>query len=237
MQTAAVAKQVGGRAFSYLTVRRGRPPAFYESGHSTTKRYAYRSPIAFMTSRTQKRDEILEEQCAVVAALIIAIRPVYGSASARQRALLETIVGAGLWYIPKPSRAWTGFMSLGALRAFHPDSGVDRPKLSEEHIYPRKVAAQLLLEDLALDAASLASAFREKYGRVHLITSEENKMVQPHQRAGVFVSPEAAYVSAGIQLVEIAEEDLRLVKRRDRERIDSILSAAGPKAGIRAANA
>ena len=35
---AAVAKQVGGRALSYLSVRRGRPPAFYESGHGTTKR-------------------------------------------------------------------------------------------------------------------------------------------------------------------------------------------------------
>ena len=37
---AAVAKQVGGRALSYLRVRRGRPPASYESGHGTTKRYA-----------------------------------------------------------------------------------------------------------------------------------------------------------------------------------------------------
>ena len=37
---AAVVKQVGGRAFSYLSVRRGRPPASYGSGHSTTKRYA-----------------------------------------------------------------------------------------------------------------------------------------------------------------------------------------------------
>ena len=37
---AASGKQVGGRALSYLEVRRGRPPAFYGSGHSTTKRYA-----------------------------------------------------------------------------------------------------------------------------------------------------------------------------------------------------
>ena len=37
---AVAGKQVGGRAVSYLSVRRGRPPAFYESGHGTTKRYA-----------------------------------------------------------------------------------------------------------------------------------------------------------------------------------------------------
>jgi len=36
---AAVAKQVGGRALSYLSVSRGRPPAFYGSVHGTTRRY------------------------------------------------------------------------------------------------------------------------------------------------------------------------------------------------------
>jgi len=38
VQTAALGKQVSGRAVSYLSVRRGRSPAFYESGRSTTKR-------------------------------------------------------------------------------------------------------------------------------------------------------------------------------------------------------
>ena len=38
---AGLAKQGGGRAVSYLSVRRGRPPAFYESGHGTTKRYTH----------------------------------------------------------------------------------------------------------------------------------------------------------------------------------------------------
>ena len=36
VQLAASGKQVGGRALSYLSVPRGRPPAFYGSGHSTT---------------------------------------------------------------------------------------------------------------------------------------------------------------------------------------------------------
>ena len=36
---AVAGKQVGGRAVSYLSVRRSRPPAFYEIGHGTTKRY------------------------------------------------------------------------------------------------------------------------------------------------------------------------------------------------------
>ena len=48
---ADLAKQVGGRAFSYLTVRRGRPPAFYESGHGTTKLYVdLRRPSIFKSA-------------------------------------------------------------------------------------------------------------------------------------------------------------------------------------------
>jgi hypothetical protein len=177
-----------------------------------------------MTGRVQMRDAKLDEQCAVVAALIVAMRPVYQSASSKQRALLETIVGAGIWYIPKPAHAWTGLISLGALRAFHPDSGVAQPRLSEEHVYPRKVAARLLLEDANLTASSLASSFREKYGRVHLITSEENKTVQPFQRAGIFTSPEDAYKKARITLVAVPRDELRLVKRRDRASIERHLA-------------
>jgi hypothetical protein len=178
-----------------------------------------------MTSRTLRRDATLEEQCEVVAALIVAMRPVYQSASPGQRALLETIIGAAIWYIPKPPRAWTGRISAGALRTFHPSSGVERPRLSEEHVYPRKVAARLLLEDESLNGASLAELFREKYGRVHFITSEENKTVQPFQRAAVFTSPDDAYEKARITLLELSDDELRRVKRRDREAIERHLAA------------
>ena len=43
-------KQVGGHALSYLSVARGRPPAFYESGRSTTKRY--RDMAEYCTAQT-----------------------------------------------------------------------------------------------------------------------------------------------------------------------------------------
>jgi len=87
-------------------------------------------------------------------------------------------------------------------------------------VYPRKVAARLLLSDLELTGESMSLQFKEKYGRVHLITSEENKSVQRHQRVGVFKSPDEAYALAGITFVELPEEALRKVKRRDRETIE-----------------
>jgi hypothetical protein len=84
-----------------------------------------------MIERHKKRETKLREQCDVVAAMIIAMRPVYEAASQQQRALLETIVGAAIWYIPKPVEAWTGQISRGALLAFHPESGNARPRLAK----------------------------------------------------------------------------------------------------------
>ena len=178
-----------------------------------------------MNQRHLKRNDKIEKQCAVLAEVVVAIRPVYMAASPEQKALIETMIGAAIWYISKPPDAWTGYVSLEALKAFHPDSGDENPKFSEEHVYPRKVAARMLLEDDALNGETMTSVFRGKYGRVHYITSDENKAVQPHQRADVFLTPENAYTRAGIQLIKIAPEDLRHIKRRDRSTIDRIIKS------------
>jgi len=177
-----------------------------------------------MNLRKQKRELILDEKCSVLADTIVAIRPVYEKATPRQKTLIETMIGAALWYIPKPASAWTGRMSLGALKAFHPDSGTPKPKFSEEHVYPWKVTARTLLNDLSLTGASLSTDFRERYGRLHFITAEENKAVQPHQRVAVFTTPESAYEKSGVVLIELTEGDLILVKKRDRITIDRHLS-------------
>lgn len=178
-----------------------------------------------MNQRHLKRNDKIEKQCAVLAEVVVAIRPVYMAASPEQKALIETMIGAAIWYISKPPDAWTGYVSLEALKAFHPDSGNENPKFSEEHVYPRKVAARMLLEDDDLNGETMDSVFREKYGRLHYITSDENKAVQPHQRADVFLTPENAYTKVGIQLIKIAPEDLRHIKRRDRSTIDRIIKS------------
>lgn len=177
-----------------------------------------------MNQRAQQRETKLESQCRILADIVVAVRPVYSKAAPQQRALIETMIGAAIWYVPKSTQAWTGRISSGALKMFHPDSGIKNPKFSEEHVYPRKVAARLLLEDQSLDGPRLITLFREKYGRLHFITSDENKAVQQYQRSGVFTTPEDAYAKAGIVLVEVTEQDLRLVKKRDRDTVERYLS-------------
>jgi len=176
-----------------------------------------------MSLRRQEREANLEEKCEVLAEAIIAIRPLYIKSNQRQKALLETTIGAAIWYIPKPSNAWTGRISVGVLKAFHPDSGIQKPKFSEEHVYPRKVTARLLFEDQSINGVNLTSLFREKYGRLHFITPDENRFVQPYQRVEVFTTPDAAYAKAGIVLIEVANHDLSLIKKRNQSTIERYL--------------
>jgi hypothetical protein len=137
------------------------------------------------------------------------------------------MIGAAIWYIPKPVNAWTGFISLGALQAFHPDSGIEKPKLSEEHVYPRKVAARILLADESLNHSEMNTTFNEKYGRYHYLTSAENKAVQPFQRVDVFSTPDIAYSSAGVKLIKTNREDLRNIRKRDQNKIEEYIQSHG----------
>jgi hypothetical protein len=176
-----------------------------------------------MNQQNNSRVIKMEKQCAILAEIVISIRSAYANADPEQKVLIETMIGAAIWYIPKSPDAWTGSISLGALKAFHPDSKVEKPKISEEHVYPRKVAARRLLEDGALDASTMAKVFREKYGQLHYITSNENKVVQPYQRVDVFTTPADAYAKAGITLIPVEKQHLRQIKKRNRDIIDSYL--------------
>src|SRR5579859_3607181 len=92
-------------------------------------------------------DKKLAERCAVLADVIRSIIPIYHSpkTTENQRHLIETMIGAAIWYLPTGSGLWTGMISLRAIQAFHPDSGVETPKLTADHNFPRKVAAKELL--------------------------------------------------------------------------------------------
>lgn len=167
----------------------------------------------------------LEDRCEALAKTIAAIRPIYAESGSDQQALLETMIGAAIWYLPKPPNAWTGRVSIGVLQAFHPDSKVDKPKISEEHVYPRKVAAKLLIEDEQLSPERMFDLFKEKYGRIHYITPGENKAVRPYQKSSEFVTPEEVYQKAKIELVLVEPDRWSLIKKRDRLTIDNFLQA------------
>jgi len=167
----------------------------------------------------------VEQRCAILSEVVRSVRPVYEKSDPDQAALIETMIGAAIWYVPKPVNAWTGRISIAALQAFHRDKGT--AKLSEEHVYPRKVVARLLLKDESLDQRSMFVSFTEKYGRLHYITPQENKAVQTFQRVDRFTTPDEAYQKAGIVLVEVGDaEALREIKKGNRAIIERYLEQA-----------
>jgi hypothetical protein len=185
-----------------------------------------------MSEKVKDREEKIRLHCSVLAEVILAIRPVYLRAAKPQQALLETMIGAAIWYIPKPVDAWTGKISKKALAELHPDSGSKKVRLSEEHVYPRKVAAKRLIQNNALTAKEMETIFREEYGRLHYITPEENKAAIRFQKSDVFTTPEEVYRQAGIDLLFIERSDLRAIKKRDKETIEKYTTIGAIKSEL-----
>ena len=170
----------------------------------------------------------IQERCAVIVELVQRMQPMYKASltSDYQRHHIETIVGAGIWYIPNKS-LWTGKISVEAIKSFHPDSQVTKPKLTEDHQFPRKVAARALLEfDWSKSpnpTNEMVKMYTEKYGTFNLITSRENRDLMKFQKVEVFITPQIAYANAGIILVDIQVQQLQLIKRRDYATIEAVL--------------
>ena len=109
--------------------------------------------------------EELEKRTEVLAKVVVCIADLYhdGNLDAGQKGLLETLIGAGIWYLPSGKELFTGKISKNALEKIITDPKV---KLVEEHGFPRKVAGKSLfcdyLEDLKLDYTKLHNLYLNK---------------------------------------------------------------------------
>ena len=184
-------------------------------------------------ARTGKAEARLIEQCQVLARAIRLLAPLYREASLlpSQRQLIETTVGAAIWYLPQGSDLWTGRISTEALRAHHPSSSDRSPTLTKDHQHPRKVTAARLLSldwtTVSDPAAELLTRYKQEYGTFNLVLKHENRRLMKYQRDGSFEDPTQAYASAGITLLDIGRDELAYVKRRDAATIERILARAG----------
>ena len=172
----------------------------------------------------------LAERAEVVARTVISQQAFYQSelCTANQKQLLETMVGAAIWYFPQSDELWTGAISSEALTAL---AEADRPKavkLTKDHHYPRKVAAAELF---ALDwsaitdgAAVVLDRYLTAYGKFNYVLPEENKRLVKFQKTHLFVSPQHAYQQAGIRLIELSRPLLKAIVAGDRELAELALS-------------
>src|SRR5260370_37294235 len=103
-------------------------------------------------------EQKLVERSAVLAELVRAMKPIYSRVDATdtQKDLLETMIGAAIWYMPQSKELWTGRISKEALKA-----KANGEKTCKDHNYPRKVAGRelLSLHDHELTGAHLLQLY------------------------------------------------------------------------------
>jgi len=157
------------------------------------------------------KTQSLTEKAAVLSQIILLTRELYaqGQLNEAQKGLMETLIGAGIWYLPSSTKLYSGYISKKALAALRENPNETR--LVEEHAFPRKVAGQFLYAPenqthLTPDGSGLEKLYKERFGRFNLVLKSENNDLKKFQKKGVFVDEQMAYALAGIELVPFSAE-------------------------------
>ena len=172
----------------------------------------------------------LKERADVVARTVLSQQSFYQSdqCTQNQKQLLETMVGAAIWYFPQSDELWTGEISVEALKALAESSQPKKVKLTKDHHYPRKVAAaELFLLNWSViedPAEEVLNRYLSCYGQYNFVLPEENKRLVKYQKTKSFISPEQAYEQAGIQLKQLSRPLLRAIQSGETELAALVLS-------------
>lgn len=172
---------------------------------------------------------IAKQRCEMLAALISGVHEAYSSPSTTedQKSFIETTIGAALWYIPKINESFSGLISKKLLESFSCQNS-NEVKISEEHIYPRKISASKLLEmdKEKITADEVYKYYVDFFCKLCLITPQENKRAIKYQKKGIFKTPIQVYKDAKIELVRMNGNDYKLVKKKNQITIERLLKQA-----------
>lgn len=160
--------------------------------------------------------EKLENLCKVLEKVIVKTAEIYNDTDTNQvqKALLETMLGAAIWYLPGSNELYSGKISKSAEEKLR--EGLPLSKLTKEHRFPRKQAGKELLSDVYVSLGNgsieLMKLYLDKYGKFNLVLSKENKDLIKFQRDGSFVDDETSYREASIELLERSYDHLKSLK-------------------------
>lgn len=154
----------------------------------------------------------LDTRCKVLEKIIESISKIYldKETTEEQKAFVETIIGAAIWYLPQTLKYWTGKISMDAKESLNQNK---KARLTKEHQYPRKLAAKELLTKKSSNIP-IMQLYETTYAQFNIVTPRENKKISKYQRAGVFIDTASAYKAAGIELLEISAKELSQLRRK-----------------------
>ena len=143
-------------------------------------------------------EEKVKNKCHALLKLVIGFQEFYSRTNEDNQRFIETTIGAAIWYLPKNHQIlFTGKISKDAIR---------KGERSEDHLYPRKIAARKILEaqweDERDSVETLSKLYIERYGRFNYFSKSGNKKLIKFQKSEVFSNPETAYGNAGVELVD-----------------------------------
>lgn len=130
-----------------------------------------------------------------------------------QKGLLETLIGAGIWYLPSGKDLYSGFISSAALESLQLNP---RTKLVEEHPYPRKVAGRdcysRYLDEIKANPVHFYELFKTKFGIWNYVLQSENKRLTKYAKTHNFIDWQTSYDQAGIHLVEFPMSEINRLR-------------------------
>ena len=163
--------------------------------------------------------KVLKEKTEVLTRLISLTADLYHQEdlSSSQRDFLETIIGAGLWYLPSDKKIlFNGKISRAALAQLKAEPS--NTKLVEEHFLPRKIAGRTLytkhVDEIREDGNRLQELYLTQMGKFNYVLKGENSRMAKFQRANNYVDEATSYQQAGIEMVPITIEEVELLLKR-----------------------
>lgn len=118
------------------------------------------------------RENTAAQNCRIDALwrMVKEIRTVYCDAEADDKAFIETVIGAALFYLPHPvNECFNGYCSFDALR-----NALKDKRIVKEHLFPRKRAGKDVLEN-NYNRELFYNKVKDEYRTFMYLTSEENK--------------------------------------------------------------
>lgn len=157
----------------------------------------------------------LKDRCEVLGSMLIKFGEIYNDSKTGddQKKFMETMISAGIFYLPNSLENWTGKISEDCLNKIKLNKKFTPTK---EHQYPRKIAATYLLNNIdkiESGELDLVDFYLTKCGKYNFVTRSENTKLKKHQKSDVFTDPETSYVEAKINLVEISREEYKKLKK------------------------
>ena len=166
----------------------------------------------------------------VIARTVISQQDFYLSedCNANHKQLLETMIGAAIWYLPQGKELWTGDISIEALKKLFEFDNPLKIKLIKDHHYPRKVSAAVLFKlnwsTFSNQAEEVLQHYQNIYVSFIFVLPEENKSLVKYQKVHILLSLEDLYRKAGIYLRNISNEQLSSLKKGDRNLAELLIS-------------